>query len=98
MTIERFHRFKNKGAEQVSYRGPDFNFCPQSLMQSAKEATAPLLDLIDGKSQNRRQVLCAVPVIMLEMVALIFKRVESLVLDFPARASTAHDLDDGTLR
>jgi hypothetical protein len=52
MTIERFHRFKNKGAEQVSYRGPDFNFCPQSLMQSAKEATAPLLDLIDGKSQK----------------------------------------------
>jgi hypothetical protein len=64
-------------------------------MQSAKEATAPLLDLVNGESQkhqlgqNRRQMLCAVPVIMLEMVALIFKCVESLVLNFPARASTA---------
>ena len=33
------HRFR--------IRGPDFNFRPQSLMQSAKKATAPLLDLID---------------------------------------------------
>ena len=45
-------------------------------MQSAKEATTPLLNLIDGESQehqqgqNRRQMLSAVPVIMFEMVTL----------------------------
>ena len=65
-------------------------------MQATKEATTPLLDLIDRKRQehqqrqNRRQMPSAVPVIMFKMVALIFKRVESLVLDLPSRSTTAH--------
>ena len=65
-------------------------------MQSSKEATTSLLDLVDGKRQehqqrqNRRQMLYAVPVIMLEMVLLIFKRVESFVLDLPPRSTTTH--------
>src|SRR5262245_12249962 len=69
-------------------------------MQTTKEATTPLLDLVDGKCQehqqcqNRRQMLPAVPVIMFEMVALIFKRVESFVLDLPPRSTTTHDSFD----
>src|SRR6266545_7616401 len=65
-------------------------------MQGAKEATTSLLDLVYGKCQehqqrqNRRQMLHAVPVIMFEMVVLIFKRVESFVLDLPPRSTTAH--------
>ena len=73
-------------------------------MQATKEATTSLLDLVDGKCQehqqrqNRRQMLYAVPVIMFEMVALIFKRVESFVLDLPARAPGAHDTFDRACR
>src|SRR5262249_22832322 len=69
-------------------------------MQSSKEATTSLLDLVDGKCQehqqrqNRRQMLYAVPVIMLEMVVLIFKRVESFVLDLPPRSTTTHHIFD----
>jgi hypothetical protein len=65
-------------------------------MQATKEATTSLLDLVDGKRrehqqrQNRSQMLYAVPVIMFEMVALIFKRVESFVLDLPPRSTTTH--------
>src|SRR5215467_11320870 len=65
-------------------------------MQGTKEATTSLLDLVDGKCQehqqrqNRRQMLRAVPVIMFKMVALIFKRVESFVLDLPPRSTTTH--------
>ena len=103
MPIERLHRFKNNGAEYRSYRGPELNLSSQSLMQGTKEATTSLLDLIDGKSQEhqqgqvRCQALSTMSVVMLEMVALVLKRVESLVLDFPARASTAHDLGAGAL-
>lgn len=65
-------------------------------MQCTKEATTLLSNLIDGESQehqqdqNRRQILVPVAVIMFEMVTLIFKRVESLVLDPPPRSTTAH--------
>src|SRR5215470_18535356 len=65
-------------------------------MQGTKEATTSLLDLIYSKRQehqqrqNRRQMPSAVPVIMFKMVALIFKCVESFVLDLPSRSTTTH--------
>src|SRR6516225_10666915 len=96
MSLECSHRLKNQGAEKASYRGPEFYLRAQPLMQATKEATTPLSDLIYSKRQehqqrqNRRQMPSAVPVIMFKMVALIFKRVESFVLDLPPRSTTAH--------
>ena len=49
----------------------------QAAPQLAKEHAGPLLDLIDQKGQEhqqgkrRRQALLRVPVVMLEMVALV---------------------------
>jgi len=49
MSLEGLHGFKNKDAEKVSYRSPEFNFRAQTLMQSTKEAATPLLNLIDSE-------------------------------------------------
>ena len=63
-----------------------------------------LLDLVDQESQkheqrqDRRQILRAVPVVMLEMIALILERIEGFVLDLPARAPGEHDAFDRARR
>ncbi len=44
--------------------------------------------------KDRAQVLLAQAVIMAEVIALIFERVESLVLDSPSGAAAPHDLHD----
>ena len=66
-----------------------------------KEGTTALLELIDQEGQHRQhrkdagQILVAVAVVMFEMVALVFERVEGFVFDFPARPASFHNRIDG---
>src|SRR6478672_11666032 len=79
MAIERLHGFKYKRAKKVPYGGPEFNLRAQALLQRAKEAATPLLNLIDSEGQhhqqrqNRGQMLPAMSVVVREMVALVLQ-------------------------
>ena len=70
----------------------------QSLL---KEGTTALLELIDQEGQHRQQskdageILFSVAVVVFEVVALVFERVEGLVFDAPACPSSFHNCIDG---
>ena len=61
-----------------------------------EELASQLLRLVNGKGQHHqhgkdnRQVLFAMTKVVFEMVALVLERIESLVLDFPACPTAAH--------
>ena len=44
--------------------------------------------------KHHRQILCAMPVIVLKVVALIFQRIERLIVHLPPGSSTPHEVKD----
>ena len=70
------------------------------VQDSLEQRTRQLLHLVDQKSQHHqyskhhRQVILAVSIVVLEMIALILQGIEGLILDFPACPSSAHDRED----
>src|SRR5262249_58519539 len=67
-----------------------------AVPQRAKEPAEALLDLIDQEGQAHqqgqhcRQVLLPVPVVRLEVIALVLSGIEGLLLDLPAAPPGAH--------
>ena len=68
----------------------------QVSARGLKEPTAQLLDLIDQESEHHQagkdggQVLLAMTVIVLELIALVFERIESFIFHFPAGTPSSH--------
>ena len=76
-------------AERIaSQRG---SFAALFFQGGLKEGAAQLLSLIDQKGQHHKlhedhaQILLAWPVIVPEVVTLVFQGVEGFIFDFPAR-------------
>ena len=88
---------KEKGAHLIPQAAHGMVFV-QGLL---KEGTTTLLELIDPEGQHGQhrkdagQILFSVAVVMFEMVALVFERVEGFVFDFPACPASFHNSIDG---
>ena len=94
------HRHKGIVIEQRSHPLPQEAFAAQLGPHRLKQGTPELLRLIYQKRQqhhhgkHHRQILRAMPVIVLEVVALVFQGVERFVFHLPPRPSTPHELRD----
>src|SRR5215471_7396226 len=68
--------------------------CPHRLEQGATQ----LLGLVDQERQHHehgkhdRQMLLAMAVVVLKVIALVFERIEGLVFDFPPGSPPSHEM------
>ena len=100
MTKQGGHRIKHQDAEQAAQTVPEFGFGFQAVPQAAKALATALLNLLHQKrqqheqGQHRRQLRLPMPVVVLEMIALVLQGLEGLVLDLPAAAPGTPDAFD----
>ena len=77
---------------------PKLSFATGFAPGLAEQGAGDLLHLVDEKgehhegNENQAEIFCSQPIIVLEIVALIFQSVESLVFDFPPTTPSTHDL------
>src|SRR5215471_1093059 len=105
--IERFkqlpHRMKAVIIEQRSHPLPQQPLAAKLGPHGPKQGTTELLRLIHQKRQHHQhgkhhgEVLLAVTVVVLKVVALVLERVERLIFDLPACPATPYELVDVAL-
>ena len=99
-SIEHFHGFNGDQPESAPDGLEELSFGSPFLADFTVERAAELLQLINQKRKHHEgkegeaQVLLAEAEVVLEMVSLVFERVEGFSLDFPAGASAPHDVID----
>jgi hypothetical protein len=92
------HGREDDDGEDPAQTFPELGLGAESGAELTEEVPGVLNDLIDGEGQKHEQgedggeIFGAVPIVVLEMVALIFEGVEGFVLDLPAGATGARDL------
>ncbi len=97
---EQFPILDIKKLEEVAHLLPQADLGVLALMRLLKQWTAQGLDLVDQKGQHHQkgevggQMLVAMSIVVLKMVALIFQRVEGFILYFPSCASSSLDVED----
>ena len=98
---ERFeqlaHGHKGIVIKQRSHPLPQQELAPQLGPHRLKQGATQLLGLIHQERQHHqhakdhREMLLAMPVVVLKMIALVFQRIEGLVFDLPPGASSPHE-------
>ena len=84
--------------EQRSHPLPQQAFAAQLGPHRLEQGTTQLLGLIHQKRQHHqhgkhhREMLLAMPVVVLKVIALVFQRIERLIFDLPPRSSTPHEV------
>src|SRR5215831_14640090 len=97
------HRIEAIIIEQRSHPLPQQPLAAQLRPHRPKQGTTELLRLIDQKRQHHqhgkhhREMLLAMSVVVLEVVALILQRVERFIFNLPACPATPHEWVDITL-
>src|SRR5215471_20390634 len=97
------HRIEAIIIEQRSHPLPQQPLAAQLRPHRPKQGTTELLRLIHQKRQHHQhgkhhgEVLLAVTVVVLKVVALVLERVERLIFDLPACPATPHELVDVAL-
>jgi hypothetical protein len=98
MQVKFFERRKGFYQEQGSNGLPEFGLGLGSFPQELKGLITSLNELIGMKSQQHElsqhsgQILFAVAVVMLKVVALVLERIERLVLNLPAASTHQHEV------
>ena len=97
------HGLQDIVIEQGSHPFPQQAFAAQLRPYRLKQGTTALLGLIHQKRQHHehgkydREIVLAMPVIVFKVVALVFQRIEGLILNLPAGSSTPHEVKDVAL-
>src|SRR5882672_3284582 len=101
---ERFeqlaHRCKGIVIKQGSHPLPQQAFAAELCPDRLKQRTTELLGLIHQKRQHHqhgkhhREILLAMPVVVLKVIALVFQRIEGFIFDLPPGSSTSHETKD----
>ena len=88
---------ETKGAHLVPQPAHGMVFFQRLL----KERTTMLLELVDEKGQHRQvgkdagQILVSVSIVVFEIVALVFERIEGFIFNFPTGTTSSHEGIDG---
>ena len=88
------------GIEQCAHPLPQQALAPELQPDRSEQGTAQLLRLVHQKRQHHehgkhhRQMLLAMPIVVLKVIALVFQRVEGLIFDLPPGAPTSHEVKD----
>ena len=94
------HRLESITEKQRAYALPQQPFAAKFLPHRAKQGTTQLLGLIDQKrehhqdGQHHREILLAMTIVVVEVIPLIFQRIERLIFDLPPRSTPSHQLVD----
>src|SRR4029453_9332816 len=97
------HGLKGIVIEQRSHPLPQQAFAAELGPDRLKQRTTALLGLIHQKRQHHqhgkhhREILLAMPVVVLKVIALVFQRIEGFVFDLPPGSSTSHEPKDVAL-
>src|SRR6516165_12077649 len=97
---ERFeqlaHGRKGIVIKQGSHSLPEHALAAQLRPHCLEQGATQLLGLVHYERQHHqhgkydRKMLRAMPIIVLEVIALVFQRIEGLVFHFPPRSATPH--------
>ena len=91
--MKMLHRFESEMTEVRTLVVPQQSTAAELLANRLKQRTTKLLRLVDQKCQHHqhredhRQILLAMPVVVLEVITLILQRIERFVFDLPTRAT-----------
>ena len=94
------HGRKGIGIEQRSHPLPPQAFAAELCPYRLKQRTTELLGLIHQKREHHqhgkhhREILLAMPVVVLKVLALVFQRIEGFVFDLPPGSSPSHETKD----
>ena len=86
--------------KQGSHPLPQQAFAAQLCPDRLEQRTTQLLGLVHQKRQHHQhgkhhgEMLLAMPVVVLKVIALVFQRIERLVFDLPPGASPPHEVKD----
>ena len=93
--MKMLHRVAAAMTEVRTQVVPQRSSADELFVNGLKQRTTKFLRLVDQKCQHHqhredhRQILLAVAEVVLEMIILIFQRIERFVFDLPTRATTA---------
>jgi len=95
------HGLQGISIEQRSHLLPQSTLAPELRPPRLEQGAAQLLDLIHEERQHHkhgkhhREMLIPMPIIVLEVLALVFQRIACLILDTPPCSSPPHELIHG---
>lgn len=96
--VDRFHGIQEKEVKCGSDIFPKLPFATRFFACRAKHGTRDLLNLVDeegehhGGDKDHAQELLSKPIVVFEVVALVFEGVDGFILHFPTGAPSSHDL------
>ena len=94
------HGHQGIGIKQGAHPLPQQALAPELQPDRSKPGTTQLLRLVHHKRQHHqhgthhRQMLLAMPLVGLTVIALVFQRVEGLICDLPPGSPTPHEVQD----
>ncbi len=96
-TVDGFHGVQEKKVKCGSAIFPKLPFATRFFACRAKHGTGDLLNLVDEEGEhhegdkNHAQKLLSKPIVVFEIVALVFESVDGFIFYFPAGAPSFHD-------
>ena len=93
--MKMLHGFEAAMAEMGTLVVPQRSTGDQFVANRLKQRTAEFLRLVDQKRQHHqhredhRQILLAMPEVVLEVIILILQRIERFIFDLPTRSTAA---------
>jgi hypothetical protein len=94
------HGHQGLGIKQCAHPLPQQALAPKLQPDRSEQGTTQLLRLVHQERQHHqhgkhyRQMLLAMPIVVLKVIALVFQRVEGLIFDLPPGSPTPHEVKD----